>query len=78
MQQTGYSGEEPSSLFKVRKIEMITKTFRIPAKLLARLNTVAQRNGISVNRLVVQCCEYALDDISPESEAESVSEKVLL
>ena len=42
---------------------MITKTFRIPADVLSRMEELAQKNNISLNNLVIQCCEYALDNI---------------
>lgn len=57
-------------LFEVKKTEYTTRNFRIPVELLERLNTVAQREGISVNKLVVQCCEYALDNLNDSTETE--------
>lgn len=50
-------------MFKIEKIETINKTFRIPTELAKRLQQVAQEQGISMNNLVVQCCEYALKDL---------------
>ena len=49
-------------MFTVRKIDMVNKTFRLPATLVERLSTVAQAKGVSMNNLVAQCCEYALGD----------------
>jgi predicted HicB family RNase H-like nuclease len=49
-------------MFEIRKEEKITKTFRIPQSLLEQLEKIAQKEGVSVNNLVVQCCEYALND----------------
>ncbi len=47
-------------MFKVEKIEMINKTFRLPLKLVQELQTIAQNRDVSLNNLVLQCCEYAL------------------
>ena len=47
-------------MFKVKKPEMINKTFRLPLKLVQELQTVAQNKDVSLNNLVQQCCEYAL------------------
>ncbi len=55
-------------MFKVEKPEYINKTFRIDRELLTRLETVAQRENISINALVVQCCNYALNDMGENSE----------
>lgn len=50
-------------MFKIEKIETINKTFRIPVNLAQKLQQVAQEQEISMNNLVVQCCEYALNDL---------------
>ena len=50
-------------MFDVKNPEMANKTFRLPVELIKRLETVAQQNGVSMNNLVVQCCEYALDNL---------------
>lgn len=48
-------------MFKVEKAEFVNKTFRVEKSLLERLESIAQREKVSLNALVVQCCEYALD-----------------
>lgn len=50
-------------MFKIEKNETINKTFRIPINLSKRLQQIAQEQGISMNNLVIQCCEYALKDL---------------
>lgn len=57
-------------MFKVSKPEMVNKTFRMPAELIERLNVVAQEQKVSLNNLVCQCCEYALNNMSETSENE--------
>lgn len=57
-------------MFKVNKPEMVNKTFRMPAELIERLNVVAQAQKVSLNNLVCQCCEYALNNMSEKSDNE--------
>ena len=55
-------------MFKVKKTEYVNKTFRLPTDLVKRLEVVAKNKNVSLNNLVVQCCEYALENID-NSEA---------
>ena len=50
-------------MFKVKKVEMVNKTFRLPVDLIKRLADVAQEQSVSMNNLVGQCCEYALGEM---------------
>ncbi len=65
MKYNTYKGE---SMFKVEKPEFVNKTFRIERSLLNRLEKVAQSEDVSVNALVVQCCNYALNDMEKKRE----------
>ncbi len=49
---------------------MINKTFRFPEDMLHELEVLAQNNNISMNNLVIQCCRYALDNLSTDENAE--------
>ncbi|WP_303841937.1 toxin-antitoxin system HicB family antitoxin [Selenomonas ruminantium] len=54
-------------MFVVKKNnEMVNKTFRLPKELVEQLETVANEQQVSLNNLVRQCCEYALDNIEQE------------
>lgn len=53
-------------MFKVQKPETVNKTFRLPKELVQELQTVAQNQGVSLNKLVQQCCEYALKNLDKE------------
>ncbi len=53
-------------MFKIQKTEMINKTFRLPLKLVKEMQVIAQNKGISLNNLVQQCCEYALENLDKE------------
>ena len=54
-------------MFQVKQTEeMINKTFRLPSSLLDELAKVAEHEKVSVNNLVRQCCEYALNNMKTE------------
>ena len=55
-------------MFKVKKTEHVNKTFRMPAELVKKLEILAQEKNVSLNNLVVQCCEYALDNLNREDK----------
>ncbi|HWQ41594.1 MAG TPA: hypothetical protein VN456_06115 [Desulfosporosinus sp.] len=57
-------------MFKVSKPEMVNKTFRMPIELVDELSRVAQDKKVSINQLVIQCCEYALDNLPDNSKEE--------
>ena len=56
-------------MFKVKKVEMVNKTFRLPTELVKLLAIVAQEQGVSMNNLVGQCCEYALGKMEQVSKS---------
>ncbi len=58
-------------MFEVKKPEYVNKTFRMDKQLVERLAKCAGENDISVNALVAQCCEYALDHMKLDSNKES-------
>lgn len=55
-------------MFKIEKIEMINKTFRLPLELIKQLELVAQQKEVSLNNLVRQCCQYALENLDTEED----------
>jgi predicted HicB family RNase H-like nuclease len=55
-------------MFKIQKEEYVNKTFRIPLDLLKELEYLAQKENVSLNKLVVQCCQYALDNITTNND----------
>ena len=50
-------------MFVVKKNESSNKTIRMSNELIERLEQVAQEKDISFSQLVIQCCEYALENI---------------
>lgn len=61
-------------MFVVKKPVTVNKTIRLPEELLKRLETIASQKDISLNQLIVQCCEYALNDLADEPQTESRTE----
>lgn len=58
-------------MFKIPKgYETIQKTFRLPVPLVEQLEALAFSHNISLNKLVIQCIQYALGQLS-ESESET-------
>lgn len=57
--------------FKVKKQEYENRTFRIPKELLEQLNQLSSEKNISLNQLVVQCCEYAIENLDDESDSDN-------
>ena len=58
-------------MFKVRKTdESVNKTFRMPKALVDKMAVIAQQENVSLNSFVVQCCEYALENIEESEKPE--------
>ena len=55
-------------MFEIKKPTSSNKTIRMPDPLIEKLETLAARNDISFNQLVIQCCEYALDNKKTDSQ----------
>jgi len=51
-------------MFDVSKPEYVNKTFRMPALLIKKLQEAAQEKDVSLNYLIIRCCEYALEDMN--------------
>jgi len=58
-------------MFKINKefkSANVSRTIRFTEPLFERLNEVASKNGISFNLLVLQCCNYALENQEQEEK----------
>ncbi|MBQ3589889.1 MAG: hypothetical protein II980_05500 [Clostridia bacterium] len=55
-------------MFEVKKTEYVNKTFRLPVDLIEEMEKVAQEKGVSLNNLVVQCCNYALENLDKKEK----------
>lgn len=45
----------------------VSRTIRFTESMFEELNIIAQRNHISFNNLVLQCCRYAIEHLDDES-----------
>lgn len=52
--------------FKIEREEYINKTFRMEKKLVERMEKVCDEKNISLNKLVVKCIEYTLNDLEDD------------
>ena len=58
-------------MFKVHRTEeTANRTFRFPKSLLDKMSEVAQKENVSLNSFVIQCCEYALDNLEHSKDNE--------
>lgn len=56
-------------MFKVRHAEeSVNRTFRFPKSMLDKMSVIAQKENVSLNNFVVQCCEYAINNLSNSSD----------
>ena len=59
--------EKEKKKFIVKKTEeSVNRTFRFPKSLMNNLTNVAKNNNVSLNSLVIQCCEFALKELENE------------
>jgi len=55
-------------MFKIQKgYDSESKTFRLPVELVERLELLAANNKLSLNQLVIQCLNYAVDNLEHDS-----------
>lgn len=55
-------------MFEIKKPQSSNKRIRMPDALIEKLQKLADKNDISFNQLIVQCCEYALKNMSESEE----------
>jgi hypothetical protein len=53
--------------FRIEKEEYVNRTFRLSQKLIDKMYAVCGEKNISLNKLVVMCVNYALDDLEVEN-----------
>jgi len=53
--------------FYIEKEEHVNKTFRFSKNLVERMNKICDNKNISLNKLVVKCIEFALDNSDMEN-----------
>lgn len=54
--------------FKIEKEEYVNKTFRIEKRLIEQMELICDKKNISLNKLVVKCINYALDNLEEDEQ----------
>lgn len=57
--------------FKIVKKTSSNKTIRMPDELIEKLQVLASLNDVSFNQVVVQACQYAMDEYEESDEDNS-------
>ena len=57
-------------MFKLQKgyNEYVTKTFRLPKEFVEQLEKLAFDNNLSLSQLVIQCLQYAINNLDTGEE----------
>lgn len=60
------------AVFKINtdsgKISSISRTIRMKAELFEKITLLCEQTGVSFNKIVNQCIEYALENYESETE----------
>ena len=54
--------------FIVKKTTYTNRTIRLPDYLIEKISKLAGEKDVSFNQVVVQCCEYALENLPKDKE----------
>ena len=58
-------------MFKIKPGDVtVTKTLRMPEQMTQQLERIAKENRVSFTSVVLQCLEYALDELDGQKQAE--------
>ena len=55
-------------MLRIERDEYVNRTFRINKKLVDRMEKVCDAKNISLNKLMVICVEYALDNLEEDDQ----------
>lgn len=56
-------------MFKIKhNEETVNKTLRFQKSLLDKMSRIAQNENISLNSFIIQCCEYAMENMEQKDE----------
>ena len=58
-------------IIKKEYSDYVTKTFRLPREIIDQLEALAQTYNTSLNKVVIQSLEYALDSLRDKETPES-------
>lgn len=58
-------------MWKIQKgYDSVSKSFRLPAELVDKLEKLAFDNNLSLNQLVIQCLNYAVENLEAEEDTD--------
>ena len=61
-----------STMWKIQKgYDSVSKSFRLPVELVDKLDKLAYENNLSLNQLVIQCLNFALENLDNEEKNET-------
>lgn len=57
-------------MWKIQKgYDTISKSFRLPEELVEKLDKLAFENNLSLNQLIIQCLNFAVDNLDNSTDA---------
>ena len=63
-------------MWKIQKgYDYVTKTFRLPVEQVEQLDKLAYENNLSLNQLVIQCLNFALENLDKGETDEKTENK---
>ena len=58
-------------MWKIQKgYDSVSKSFRLPVELVEELDKLAYENNLSLNQLVIQCLNFALENLDKGENSE--------
>ena len=58
-------------MWKIKKgYDSVSKSFRLPEELANKIDNLALKNNISSNKLVIQCLNYAINNLDDTNNNE--------
>ena len=58
-------------MFKIKRepAEYESKSLRLPVEMVEKVQQLADANNISFNKVIIQCVDYALDNLADKTES---------
>lgn len=58
-------------MWKIQKgYNAVSKSFRLPEELVEKLDKLAFENNLSLNQLVIQCLNYAVENLEQDDDVQ--------
>ncbi len=58
-------------MWKIKKgYDSVSKSFRLPEELANKIDNLALKNNLSINQLVIQCLNYAINNLDDTNNNE--------